>query len=145
MSKRFMTRSDKERELNLFAKNRELADVEILPYCDALNTLPGVCTLQSCAGHRSGEVSASAPEGTRDQYSVRPACLWLWLDEKTARRFYECAAELGGHPLMEHVAVRFQPYGQQVVEIFFAGNDRGPGYLDSSMRVIFDFLGKVAI
>lgn len=144
MRERFMTRDGKARELARFAQERELADAAILPYCDALNALPGVCTLQSCAGHRPGEVSAAAPEGTRDQWSVRSAHLWLWLDERTANTFYYSAWWLSKNTLMESVSVRFQPYGRQIVELYFAGNDRGSGYLDSSMQIILKFFGEIA-
>ena len=146
MSERFMTPTGKIQELARFVRERAkggLADKAMVPYCDALNDLPGVCTLQSCAGHRPGEISAGAPVGTRDQQTARTAHLWLWLDERTADTFYYSAWRLSEHPCMEHVAIRFQPYGQQLVELIFHGNDCGPGHLNSSMQVILKFLREI--
>jgi len=146
MSERFMTPDGKARELASLARERAeggLADEAIMQYCDALNALPGVCTLQSCAGHRPGEISAGAPAGTRDQQLERTAHLWLWLDERTADTFYYSAWRLSEHPCMEYVAIRFQPYGRQLVELIFHGNDCGPGHLASSMKVIIKFLGEI--
>lgn len=100
-------------------------DPEMIPWCEKLNALPGVCTLQSCAGHRDGERGTSGH-------------LWLWLAEDEARRFRERAFELARNSLMERVSVIYQPWGQEVVELEFRGSP--DNQLEASMTAILGFL-----
>lgn len=43
-------------------ENPELLDPWIVPWLERLNAIPGVETLQSCAGHEFGEVRAASGE-----------------------------------------------------------------------------------
>lgn len=66
---RYLTQKAKARELAAFQELRKKGapagnqagrgypDPDILPWCDRLNALEGLCTLQSCAGHtpRNGD------------------------------------------------------------------------------------------
>lgn len=77
-------------------------DPEIIPLCDELNKLFGVCTLQSCSGHGGGGGG-----------------LWLWLDEPTSRMF-----DLWGHVLanmqgIEVVSRKYTAWGQEITAIDF--------------------------
>lgn len=99
-------------------------DLEIIPLCDALNALPGVCTLQSCAGHKEGS---------------RFICghLWLVLDESTSHAFEQRAFELAYHENIEWLSKVYSSWGQEVVCIEFLGNERG--LLQASMEIILRF------
>jgi hypothetical protein len=106
-------------------------DPDIVPWCDAINVLQGVCTLQSCAGHR------------RQPDWIESAGFWLWLDEPMSRAFDALAFELATHPLMKQVTRRYRPYGQEVVDIEACGNGDGHGALGASMGVLLRFLRKL--
>ena len=102
-------------------------DPDIIPWCDRLNAIPGVCTLQSCAGHVK-------PGGLRDA-----GHLWLWLDRSMAGAFDAHAHRLARHVhYIEEVARRYTSWGQEVTVITFAGNDRDR--LPPSLRLILAFL-----
>lgn len=89
------------------------ADPEIFDTCDRLNALPGVCTLQSCAGH-GYDLALDLAE--------YPGNVWLWLDLPTARAFELKVLELARvTSLIERVSKHWQPDGQEVVSINFAG------------------------
>ena len=105
-------------------------DPDIIPWCDRLNAIPGVCTLQSCAGHVN-------PGGLRDA-----GHLWLWLDRPMAEAFDSHAHRLARHvDYIEDVARRYTSWGQEVTVITFAGNecDRLP----PSLRLILAFLRRL--
>ena len=106
-----------------FIGGRGYADPEMFPWCDALNAIEGVCTLQSCAGHKH-------PDG--HQWHGQ---LWLWLDGALARQFDVRVFELAGHPLMERVRRLYLRDGNEVVDLEYAGTDQ----LDASMAVIVAF------
>lgn len=80
------------------------ADTEIVPLCDALNALPGICTLQSCAGHRD---------------SV--GHLWLWLDEQNAGAFDRWGYVLARMRGIEVVSRKYTDWGQEITAIEFDG------------------------
>ena len=118
-SARHLSPSTKRRELARWKGLRLSAgtksgdpDPDIYPLCDRLNALPGVCTLQSCAGHRNGNVLDSGH-------------LWLWLDRRTAERFDRNAWALAAFPTIERVARFYSPSGQEITVIEFQGNERG--------------------
>ena len=77
-------------------------DPEVVPICDALNDLPGVCSLQSCAGH--GE---------------SPGHLWLWLDEHNSRAIDVWGHVLARLPGIEAVSRKYTDWGQQITAIEF--------------------------
>lgn len=86
-----------------------------------------MCTLQSCAGHRT------------DQGWYLAGKLWVWLDEDMAGRFYRAAPRLMfGNPLMEHVAIQFSHEGREFVSIGFQGQERD--HLEESQLAIYAFI-----
>jgi hypothetical protein len=111
---------------------RGYPDPEIIPWCDLLNEIPGVCTLQSCAGH--------APEDCGG--AMRSGHLWLLLDEKMSAAFNARAWELvTAAEHIERASRIYSPWGQEVTNIVFAGNERG--MLDESMQLVLDFFASL--
>lgn len=76
-------------------------DPEIIPLCDELNRLPGVCTLQSCSGHGGG------------------GHLWLWLDEATSAEFDRWGHVLARMPGIEAVSRKLTAWGQEITAVEF--------------------------
>ncbi|KKN61938.1 hypothetical protein LCGC14_0517070 [marine sediment metagenome] len=99
-------------------------DSEIIPLCDALNALPGVCTLQSCAGHKR---------------ESRFICghLWIVLDESMSRKFDQKAFELSSQANIDRLCKIYSSWGQEIVSIEFLGKERG--LLQASMGTILQF------
>lgn len=98
-------------------------------WCDRLNKIPGVCTLQSCCGH---EV-----DGTH-----YPGQLWLWLDKGMAQAVYPHIFTLLEHRCMEGVRTLYLRGGREVLDVTFHGEERG--LLQPSMRHICGFFRKAA-
>lgn len=104
-------------------------DGEIVPWCDRINTLPGVCTLQSCAGHRRGKTLSSAH-------------LWLWLSPQAQSRFDQNAFVLLKSDMVDWVATHYEADGKQIASITFYGNERE--MLERSILFIYGFLCGIA-
>ena len=104
-------------------------DADMIPWCMRINRLPGVCTLQSCAGHRHED-------------HVDPARLWLWMDRVRTERFARRAAEIASARGVEHVAQVCMADGQVIATIDFQGNERGS--LAVSMQAILGFIEAIA-
>ena len=102
-------------------------DPEIVQLCDALNRLPGVCTLQSCAGH-----SARDSDGP-----IYPGKLWLRLNQRMTHRFEEQAHELAADPVIDSVGKIYWQDGKETVTIDFKGNETG--LLAESSSAVLDF------
>lgn len=104
-------------------------DPDMYLWCDRINALRGVCTLQSCAGHRDGKY-------------FHHAQLWLWFDAPTLERFWTTEAmSLSAHPLIERVHLMAQPYGHEVVDLVFHGNEKDS--LNASMELICSALERI--
>ena len=103
-----------------------LPDRDIIHWCQAINRLSGVCTLQSCAGH-------SDPNGY-----VSAGHLWLRFSTDVSDRFHRSAMDLASQPGMERVSVLFSGWGQEIAELIFQGNERG--HLEESASTILAFL-----
>lgn len=109
-----------------------LPDRDMISWCEKLNQLPGVCTVQSCAGHGSG-----------DGVTVRePGHLWLRLSERMAEAFNREAFALARAPGVERVGRIYQPWGEEITSITFAGNERNS--LSQSMGTILRFFATLA-
>ena len=104
-------------------------DPAMNPWCDAINALPGVCTVQACSGHR------------RDLGGTSGRCLWLRLDESASSRFDALAFELARQPGIERVYRLYSPWGEEIVDISFQGEEHG--CLDETMKTIAKFLWKI--
>lgn len=106
-------------------------DPEMFGWCDRINEHYGICTLQSCGGHKH-------PEG-----HVWSGQLWLWMTEATSREFNRRAYELVQlHPLIERVNRIYHDGGQEIADVIFRGN--GSGELTRSMDVIVDFVESLS-
>ena len=131
---RYLTEPAKKKELaaweetltNLPAIGEEDAggqgfpDRAIVSWCDQLNSLSGVCSLQSCAGHPS------------------PGHLWLWLSERVSCEFEKRVFELACLPRIDRVERIYQPWGQEVTSIAFCGS------VDGALALILSFLRELA-
>ena len=102
-------------------------DKDILRWCDLLNSMPGICTIQSCAGHSS----------SGGRHIDSPGHLWLRLDKRMSAVFDAGALELAAAPVIERVSKIYTSWGQEIISIEFAGNERGK--LEESMSLIIGF------
>lgn len=107
---------------------RGFPDPDIIPWCEALNEIPGICTIQSCQGHGSAEEGSVISSGS----------LWLRLDQAMSEAFRRHAFALAADTRhIEQLSTLYMPWGQEVVSIAFAGNERN--LLAPSMRRILAF------
>lgn len=103
-------------------------DPDIIPWCEALNEIPGVCTIQSCQGHGSAE----------DGNIISSGLVWLRLDQAMSEAFRRHAFTLAADTRhIEQLSTLYMSWGQEVVSIAFAGNERN--LLAPSMRRILEF------
>ena len=103
-------------------------DEAIVPWCKLINHIPGICTLQSCTGHR------------RANGYVETGHLWLKLSETMALRFYKKAMNLSAQHCIERVSTIYSAWGSEIVEIVFHGSERSTLDLDHSLTTILRFL-----
>ncbi len=107
---------------------RGLVDADIVPWCDRLNEIPGVCTIQSCAGH------GNAVAG----HVGSPGVLWLRLSQELSAALDADAFRLSARkPYIEQVSRFYASWGKEIASITFAGNERDS--LHRSMRLIVAF------
>jgi len=105
-------------------------DADIVPWVDRINQLPGICALQSCAGHKS------------DGY-IEAAHFWLWLSRSVAGRFDRSAPVLSQRAQrIERVSKHYLSDGKEIAAITFQGNERG--CLEWSAAVIYGYLCGIA-
>lgn len=109
-------------------------DHEVLPLCDALNAIDGVCTIQSCCGHQN-----------KHGY-IYPGHLWIRLSEELMRRFEEEIAWLLDQDVIQHVSKLYcfqhgnSPH--EVIDIKFLGEYHGR--MDEAQAVIACFFEGLA-
>jgi tRNA(Phe) wybutosine-synthesizing methylase Tyw3 len=114
------------------------ADPEIYALTDRLNALPGVCTLQSCAGHVVDAADGSGP------YHMR-ASLWLWLSGEMMKRFRAHVWELASyHQLIERVAILYLHGAsaedrREIIDITFAKGE----HFEIASGLIGDFFTRL--
>ena len=110
-------------------------DDRIVALCDTINTIPGACTLQSCAGH---------PRTAEQKWSA-PGQLWLWLDSSMFNAFIHAAPAFAKQDGIEEVRLLFGRYNDDrvVADIMFDGDDKGT--LDASAGLILAFLGELSV
>lgn len=85
-------------------------DPQIVPVCDALNRLPGICTISSCEGH-GGHGSSGY--------------LWIRLDRDTAEVFHQHAWTLAGKRGVWSLRFSYDRLEGPVVEITFPSGVAG--------------------
>ena len=95
-----------------------------------INVLRGMAVCQSCAGHKFSEDM------------LQSGCLWIRPSVEMARVFYAQAFELAVKPGMDRVRVLFGYWGEELIEIRFAGQEQGR--LLQSMDAILQFLRGVS-
>lgn len=108
-------------------------DPDIVPLCDALNRLPGICTLQSCAGH---SIADSEVDGL-----IYPGHLWLRLGPGVRDNFEATAQCLASKALIERVEKIYWADGKETVAVIFKGNESD--HLAESSAVILKFFEKL--
>lgn len=113
----------------------DLLDPGTLPVLEKLNAISGLVTLQSCIGHQK------TCNVTGDTY-LQPACFWLRLDESMSQAFYRAAFTLGALPGIDSVAIRFQSYGHEIVDIIFDSN--GTEAFDDTCLAMLRFFEQLA-
>ncbi len=132
---RYLTDRAKDRELAQWMEIQYasptsgpgIPDPEMIPWCERINAIKGICTLQSCAGHEHSE-SGSRSSGH----------LWLWFSAEKALVFQKRAFELARNATIERISTIYQPWGREVVQIEFRGAPEGQ--LESSGQTILAFL-----
>ena len=102
-----------------------LPDALIIPWCEKVNELTGICTVQSCAGHQHTDITYSGH-------------LWLRLDADNSFRFDVHAFSLSAHEYIENVSRLYSRHGQEITGIQFWGAERN--HLDRSMLTVLNFL-----
>lgn len=146
---RWLTPDEKEREVSYWLSYREngpfsipppegelgglgYPDPEIFALTDRLNAIDGVCTVQSCAGHR-------IKHETGDY--VHFGQLWLRLSEDMSLAFYRHGFEWrrANQGLITQCAIWFQSYDNEVVDIRFNGLEVSPDAFAQSARLIGEF------
>lgn len=110
-------------------------DERIIPFCTIINALPGVCTLQSCAGHPR----------TSEQHWSAPGQLWLWFSEWEFNLFTKQAPILAENPQIESIKILFARWNDRrvVVDICFKGDETGDEELQQSIDILFQFIGDL--
>jgi hypothetical protein len=123
-------------------------DVEMYATCDALNAIEGVCTAQSCSGHRvayddHGQVMAN---GEHVGPTLWSGVLWIKLDEAMHARFVDQVWWLAERPGIERVSLLLGEWCDgDVAEVVFAGlnagetRDDGLRQLEASRSAIVKF------
>ena len=145
---RYLTPDEKISEMRMWAESRHLGvinvgdehgghgypDAPIFALCDRLNAIEGICTVQSCAGHR-----VQAADGSGEHLYCGQ--LWRRMDEERSAWMLGNAMRLALDPLIEGVALRFQDYGHEVWDVKFRGRERGT--LAESSELLSRFFAEV--
>lgn len=149
---RYLTPKEKRSELNSLRKlyreavpgdekaGRGFLDAEMIPFLERLNEFRGVCTAQSCAGHR-------VPDEESDPgFYTMPGSLWLRLSKSVLSKFRASVGDLVGPPHMKKVSLLYHWDGEgvrEIVDLEFMGKADGEGQLGESMTGLLKFLGGI--
>lgn len=105
-------------------------DTDIIPWCDRINALPGLCTLQSCAGHT-------------ENGSIKSAHFWIWMSRSVSENFDRNAfLLLRNRDRIDWVSRHYLPDGKEIASITFFGNERD--LLEQSATLIYGFMCGIA-
>ena len=142
---RYLTQEEKTRELHYWYDYMKelpprpahqqikvedgIQDSEMIPWCNLINELPDVCTLQSCSGHKY-------PDG-----SMCSGALWLRLTEKASNNFDKFVFNLSKQKEIESVSRDYTSYGEEVIEIYFRGIDFQS--VNKAMEKVLEFVEKL--
>lgn len=140
-----LTPEEKARHLAYWDETRaDLSDItspgtpdpDVFPLVDALNAMPGVCTVQSCAGHRSPEPKSFDTRDRGDGFTSGQ--LWLRVSDAVLVLLQARLAELLAEPSIEQVSLLYgRTERSPVVDIVFHGNERG--MLPEASRAILSY------
>lgn len=145
MDSRYLTDDEKARHLAYWQDRRAehferdepgAPDPDIYPLVDFLNSLSGVCTVQSCAGH----VRKSAIDGA--DY-LEPAHLWIRASAAVLRVFQANVRTLMEYDGIERCAVLYHRELGDLIDLEFHGNERGRLALSITAIELF-FFGTAA-
>lgn len=113
------------------AAGTESLDSRLSSWCERLNRIPGVSTVHSSPGHRSIEGHLFSGH------------LWIALDGRLEDPFIRMVFSLSREiQYVERVSRIYTSWGQQIIEIVFAGSERG--LLSDSMELICGFFEALA-
>lgn len=148
---RFLTDAEKQGHLEYWCKVRAdfsanppacdpagmgYPDRETYELTDRLNALEGVCTVQSCSGHRVGARNVVNGEPAESLWCAQ---LWLRLSEPLFWAFIRNAEHLAARkPHIERVNFLFDPW-EGVADLQFQGLNVGADALEESGQVVDDF------
>lgn len=108
-------------------------DAAILPWLVELNRIEGVCTLQSCEGHRDGRF-------------LQDGHLWLRLSGRLEQRLMRAMSDVLALPRVESVSVEYSRHSgnvRPIVSLTFQGLERHRS-LDGAMAPLLKFLRELA-
>jgi len=117
-------------DVSAWSDERGFPDPPMIPWCEKINRLEGICTVQSCGGHR------------RTDGSIVSGHLWLRLSREVSERFDQTALGFAAQPGIEQVSRLYAPWGAEVAAVVFAAGDRTR--LNRSMRVVLRYLRGIA-
>jgi len=140
---RFLTVGEKSEILNAWGERisalptdvpgegdpRGFPDPLMIEWCRRINALKGVCTVQSCSGHRASDGAF---------YSGH---LWLRMSRGVSDRFERQAFNLAGQRGIERVSKLYMHGGEEVIVLEFQGQEHDR--LDSSMGAVLRFLTEI--
>ena len=101
---------DKQKILFHLEINWPVVDRAIRFYIKKLNEIPGLATIQSCAGH---SIKTNGPIYHDD------ANLWIWLSESTMRQFRKYAYLLSKVRGISRLYIMYCPRGEEYISIEF--------------------------
>ena len=139
---RIIPLSHKEKEYNLnFLRERIKegnVDLEFIPYLKQINSIEGICTTQSCTGHKRGKYQDDG------HLRFRLSAKMMSAFRRNVQKFYEC-------PNIEFVDLRYFPGRKyfptadkagiyEEIMIDFLGLNRGLEIFHQSIRHIVEIL-----
>lgn len=139
---KFIPLSRKEKEHHLQYLRQQIKegnmDLKFIPYLNEINSLEGICTTQSCTGHKRGKYQDDGH--LRFRLSERMMNAF----RRNISKFYECPG-IGYVDLRYHPGRRYFPPADKTgiyeeVMINFLGLNRGPEIFHQSMRHIVGIL-----
>ncbi|MBA7636901.1 hypothetical protein ES703_44529 [subsurface metagenome] len=135
-----LSREEKEHWLNFLRDQIKEGgvDSELIPYLNEINSLEGICTTQSCTGHKRGKHQDDGHLRFRLSEKMMGAL------RRNVSKFYECR-NIGYVDLRYHPGRRYFPTSDETgiyeeIMINFLGLNRDRGIFRESMRHIVGIL-----
>ena len=135
-----LSREEKEHWLNFLHDQIKEKNVhlELIPYLNEINSLEGVCTTQSCTGHKRGKYQDDG------HLRFRLSARMMRALRRNISKFYECR-NIGYVDIRCHPGRRYFPASDETgiyeeIMINFLGLNRNPEIFHQSMRHIVGIL-----